>query len=153
MPAFNPWTGSYGGAANNPGNIGYDLSGWNQNIVNQGNTYLVWGTDGLLTKYLVVSFAIKDRIFDIRIEQGAGFTADVILGLDGHDFDVEVVDTNQFPPPTIASGPFAIASPLGVFSVAMVGQSANYARKREGLRTWNFADFTAINLGGTGTIL
>ena len=143
---MNPWTGAPGGATHAPGDVGYSLYNWNGNMANFGNTYLIWGTEGLLQFYLVVSFAIKDRIFDVRIEQGAGFTADVILGLDGHDFDVEVVDTTQYPPPTIVQAPFGIASPLGTFSVLMTGQAANYARKREGMRTWNFADFTAINL-------
>ena len=151
MSQSNSWTDFGTGVA--PGNIGFDANNWSPNFQNQGNTYLIWGTGGLLQKYLVTSFSIKDRIFDVRIEQGAGFTADVILGLDGHDFDVEVVDTTLFAPPTIAQAPFAIASPLGVYSVLMVGQSANYARKREGMRTWNFADFTAIALSGSGYAL
>ena len=124
-----------------------DTTFWNPNFQNYGNTYLIWGTDGVLQKYLVTSFSNKDRIIEVNIEQGAGFTADVILMMDGGDFEVEVVDTTQFAPPTIAQNPFAIVGPFGTFVVLMVAQTATLARKREGMRSWTFKSYTAINLG------
>ena len=128
--------------------VAADQTYFNPNFQSYGNTYLIWGTDGVLQKYLVTSMSNKDRIVDLTIEQGAGFSAIEILMLDGQDIEIEVVDTTQYAPPTIASNPFVVAGPFGNYVVLMVAQNATLARKREGMRSWTFKSFTAIALGG-----
>jgi len=127
---------------------------FNPNFQSYGNTYLIWGTDGVLQRYLVVSLSNKDRIVETSIEQGTGFTAVQILFLDGQDVEVEVVDSTAAPgPPTIANNPFQIVTPTATMTVLMVAQSSTLARKREGMRSWTFKSFTAISLGGNTTPL
>ena len=129
-----------------------DTNYWNPNFQAYGNTYLIWGTDGVLQKYLVMSLSNKDRIIETGIEQGAGFTAIEILLKDGNDIDIEVVDTTEFAPPTLSQNPFLIVTPNATYTALMVGQSSNLARKREGMRNWSFKSFTAINLGSGNTL-
>ena len=121
-----------------------DQAFWNPNFQSYGNSYLIWGTDGVSQKYLVTSLGNKDRIEEVGITQGAGFTAIEILFLDGQDVNVEVVDTTQFAPPTLANNPFIIVTPFASLVVLMVAQNATLARKREGMRTFTFKSFNAI---------
>ena len=111
-----------------------------------GNTYLIWGTDGVLQKYLVTSVSNKDRIIDNTIEQGAGFSAIKVLMKDGNDIEIEVVYTTQFAALTIAQNPFIVVTPDASYLVLMVAQNATLARKREGMRSWTFQSYTAISL-------
>src|ERR1035437_9939204 len=100
----------------NPNTIptaGLDASTWTPNMQVWGNSYIVWGTEGVMGNYIVLSASSSQRIEEINISQGAGFTAIVVLLMDGIDVSVEVIDDTSITPPTIALNPFMIVSPYG----------------------------------------
>ena len=117
---------------------------WNGNFEAYGNTYIVWGTEGAFGSYIVTSANESQRIEEIDIEQGAGFEAIVILLNKGIDVEIEVIDDTSITPPTIASNPVALVTPYGSVNALLVGNKANQARKREGMRTFTLKSFTAI---------
>jgi hypothetical protein len=128
-----------------------DIATWSPNFEAYGNTYIVWGTEGIYPPYIVVSASESQRIEEIDIQQGAGFTAILILLMDGLDVDIEVIDDTSIAPPTIAGNPFVIVTPYGSVPMALVSNKANQARKREGMRNFTFKSFTAIS--GLHTII
>ena len=123
-----------------------DITTWNPNFEAYGNTYIVWGTEGIYpaNAYIVVSANESQRIEEIDIDQGAGFEAIVILLNKGLDVELEVIDDTSVTPPTIASNPFTLVTPYGTTPMLLVGNKANQARKREGMRTFTFKSFNAI---------
>lgn len=123
---------------------GLDQSTWSPNMQVWGNSYIVWGTEGLMGNYIVLSASSSQRIEEIKINQGAGFTAIVVLMMDGIDVDVEVIDDTSQTPPTIALNPYMIVTPYGAIPMLMVANAANQAPKREGHRTFKFSSFVAI---------
>jgi hypothetical protein len=110
-----------------------------------GNSYIVWGTEGIMGNYIVLSASESQRIEEINISQGAGFTAIVVLLMDGIDVDIEVIDDRFIAPPTLAENPFMIVSPFGSIPMLMVNNTANQAPKREGHRSFKFKSFVAIS--------
>ena len=124
---------------------GNDIATWSPNFQAYGNTYIVWGTEGIFNPYIVTSASESQRIEEIDIQQGAGFTAILILLMDGLDVEIEVIDDTSITPPTIANNPIVIVSPFGTIPMALVANKANQARKREGMRTFTFKSFTAIS--------
>ena len=125
-------------------NAGNDITTWSPNFEAYGNTYIVWGTEGIFSSYIVVSANESQRIEEINIEQGAGFEAIVILLNKGLDVEIEVIDDTSVNPPTIASNPFSLVTPYGTVNMLLVGNKASQARKREGMRTYTFKSFNAI---------
>ena len=124
---------------------GNSATNWSPNFEVYGNSYIVWGTEGIYTGYIVTSANESQRIEEIDIEQGTGFDAIVILLNKGLDVDLEVIDdTSVTPPPTIANNPFLLVTPFGTVNMLLVGNKANQARKREGMRTFTFKSFNAI---------
>lgn len=123
---------------------GNDISTWSPNFAAYGNTYIVWGTEGIYTGYIVVSANESQRIEEIDIEQGAGFEAVVILLNKGLDVEIEVIDDTSVNPPTIANAPFTLVTPYGTVPMLLVANKATQARKREGMRTFTFKSFNAI---------
>jgi hypothetical protein len=121
-----------------------DIVTWSPNFEAYGNTYIVWGTEGIFGTYIVVSANESQRIEEIDIENGAGFEAVVILLMKGIDVEINVVDDTSIQPPVIANNPFALVTPYGTVSMLMVANKADQARKREGMRTFTFKSFTAI---------
>jgi hypothetical protein len=121
-----------------------DVTFWNPNFAAYGITSIVWGTEGIYSGYIVVSATDSQRIEEIDIEQGAGFEAIVILLNKGLDVEIEVIDDTSVTPPTIASAPFTLVTPFGTTPMLLVANKANQARKREGMRTFNFKSFNAI---------
>jgi len=95
--------------------------------------------------YIVLSASESQRIEEIDIMQGAGFTAIVVLLMDGNDVDIEVIDDTSITPPTIAGNPYLLVTPYGTIPMLLVGNSANQAPKREGHRSFKFKSFTAIS--------
>lgn len=108
-------------------------------------TVIAWGTDGLYGTYIVTSASESKRVEEIDIENGTGFEAVVILLNKGLDVDLEVIeDTSQDPPPTIGST-VTLSSPYGAnVPMLYLGERANQARKREGMRTLTFKSYNAI---------
>ena len=124
-----------------------DAGMWSPNFQVQGNSYIVWGTEGIMGNYIVLSASESQRIEEIDIMQGAGFTAIVVLLMDGVDVDIEVIDdTSITPPPTIAQNPYLLVTPFGTLPMLMVANAANQAPKREGHRNFKFKSYTAITL-------
>jgi hypothetical protein len=125
--------------------LGNDITTWSPNFESYGNTYIVWGTEGIFGSYIVVSANESQRIEEINIENGAGFEAVVILLNKGIDVEINVVDDTSIAPPVIANNPFVLVTPYGPpVSMALVASKADQARKREGMRTFTFKSFTAI---------
>jgi hypothetical protein len=124
---------------------GLDASTWAPNMQVWGNSYIVWGTEGIMGNYIVLSASESQRIEEINISQGAGFTAIVVLLMDGIDVDIEVIDDRFIAPPTLAENPFMIVSPFGSIPMLMVNNTVNQAPKREGHRSFKFKSFVAIS--------
>lgn len=116
---------------------------WSPNFITYGITTIVWGTEGIYNGYIVVSANESQRIEEIDIEQGAGFEAIVILLNKGLDVELEVIDDTAVTPPSILTV-VNIVSPYGTVPMLLVGNKANQARKREGMRTFTFKSFNAI---------
>ena len=124
---------------------GSDATTWSPNFQVWGNSYIVWGTEGIFGSYIVLSASESQRIEEIKINQGAGFTAIVVLLMDGVDVDIEVIDDTSLTPPTMAGNPFMIVTPYGSIPMLLTSNAANQAPKREGHRTLKFSSFTAIS--------
>ncbi len=120
-------------------------SEWSPDFAAYGNPLIVWGTEGIFGSYIVTTASESQRISEINIEQGSGFTAILILLMDGINVDIEVIDdTTIFPP---AFGQIAtLVTPFGSIPMAMTKNDANQARKREGMRSFTFKSFVAINV-------
>ena len=127
-----------------PNTAANDIVTWSPNYEAYGNTYIVWGTEGVFGSYIVTSANTSSRIEEIDIEQGAGFEAIVILFNKGLDVELEVIDETDITPPSIYNNPFTLVTPFGTTPMLMVASKANQARKREGMRTFTFKSFTAI---------
>ena len=123
---------------------GNSIVTWNPNFEAYGNTYIVWGTEGIFGAYIVTTANESQRIEEIDIEQGTGFEAIVILLNKGVDVEIEVVDDTSITPPTIQNNPFTLVTPYGTIPMLLVGNKANQARKREGMRVFTFKSFNAI---------
>ena len=139
----------------NVNNIGLDAAAYNAGIGGAygpgsfsvyGNTYIIWGTDWVSTGLIIVSATYKDRIIDLTVEQGAGFSAMFGMLNDGKDIDIEAIDASNVAQWSLSLNPFTIVAPTGSLNVILTGNSVNYARKREGIRTGNFKSFTGFNL-------
>ncbi len=116
---------------------------WSPNFVVEGLTTIVWGTEGLLTGYIVTSANESERVEEIDIEQGAGFEAIVILLRKGIDVELEVIDDTNVTPPTFGSV-VTLSTPFGSINALMISNKANQARKREGMRTFTLKTYNAI---------
>ena len=124
---------------------GSDITTWSPNFEAYGNTYIVWGTEGIFGSYIVTSANESQRIEEIDIEQGAGFEAIVILLNKGLDVEIEVIDDTSLTPPAIINNPFTLVTPYGTVPMLMVGNKASQQRKREGMRVFTFKSFNAIS--------
>lgn len=124
---------------------GSDATTWSPNFQVWGNSFIVWGTEGIMGSYIVLSASESQRIEEINIMQGAGFTAIVVLLMDGVDVNIEVIDDTSITPPTIANNPISIVSPFGTIPMLLVKNEANQAPKREGHRSFTFKSFSAIS--------
>jgi hypothetical protein len=124
---------------------GGDQTLWSPNFQVWGNSYIVWGTEGIFGNYIVLSASESQRIEEIDIMQGAGFTAIVVLLMDGHNVDLEVIDDTSITPPVIANNPFTLVTPYGSIPMLLVKNDANQAPKREGHRSFSFRSFSAIS--------
>lgn len=117
---------------------------WSPNFEVYGISSIVWGTEGIFNSYIVTSANESQRIEEIDIEQGAGFEAIVILLNKGIDVEITVIDDTSITPPVIANNPFVLVTPYGTIPMLLVGNKADQARKREGMRTFTFKSFNAI---------
>jgi hypothetical protein len=136
-----------------------DVSSWTPNFQVYGNSYIVWGTEGIanslgsgsnnnannINVYIVLSASESQRIEEIDISNGAGFTAIVVLLMDGITVDIEVIDDTGITPPTIANNPFNLVTPFGTIPMLLVKNDANQAPKREGHRSFTFKSFSGIS--------
>lgn len=122
---------------------GNDAAIWNPNFSVYGNSFIVWGTEGIFGAYIVTSANESQRIEEIDIEQGAGFEAIVILLNKGNDVEINVIDDTSITPPAITSI-VSLVTPYGTIPMVMVGNKADQARKREGMRAFTFKSFNAI---------
>ena len=120
-----------------------DVTTWNPNFAAYGVTTIVWGTEGIYGSYIVTSANESQRIEEIDIENGAGFEAIVILLNKGLDVELEVIDDTAITPPTILNT-VTLVTPYGTVPMLLVGNKANQARKREGMKTYTFKSFNAI---------
>ncbi len=139
-----------------------------------GVTTIVWGTEGFsqagtsLSAYIVKTVRPSQRIEELRIENGSGFTDTEILLADGIDYEVTVVDdtksTTTIPfageiltlvTPFLApffgqsapgSGQPPASPPLPFRHFLLVNNSYNAARKQEGERVLLCRSFFLINL-------
>jgi hypothetical protein len=111
-----------------------------------GITTIVWGTDGVLSSYIVTSASQSARVEEIDIEQSSGFEALVILLNKGFDIDVEVIDDTAITAPAIGAV-VTLSTPYGATPALLIGEKANQARKREGMRTFTLKTYNAISLG------
>ena len=109
-----------------------------------GITTVIWGTDGIYTGYIVTSASESARVEEIDIEQGTGFEAIVILLNKGYDIDLEVIDDTNVTPPAIGAV-VTLSTPYGGTNMLLIGEKANQARKREGMRTFTFKSYNAIS--------
>ncbi|MDE2104980.1 MAG: hypothetical protein KGL39_47520, partial [Patescibacteria group bacterium] len=119
---------------------GYNSSFGAGSFAAYGNTYIVWGTDWVTTQtgLIVTSATFRDRIIDLSVMQGAGFTALYGMLMDGEDVDIECVDNTQFPQWDLTLNPFQIVSPKNAtLTVILTGNQNQYAPKREGFRSAN----------------
>ena len=126
-------------AINNAGNSAAAFS----NLSVDGNSYIVWGTDGIYPSYIVTTASQETRVSEIDIEQGTGFTAIVILLNDGLDVDITVIDDTSVNPPIIGNI-VTLSTPYGSIPMLLVKEKTDQARKREGMRTFNFKSFNAV---------
>ena len=126
-------------AINNAGNSAAAFS----NFSVDGNSYIVWGTDGIYPSYIVTTASQETRVSEIDIEQGTGFTAIVILLNDGLDVDITVIDDTSVNPPIIGNI-VTLSTPYGSIPMLLVKEKTDQARKREGMRTFNFKSFNAV---------
>lgn len=117
---------------------------WSPNFIVEGITTIVWGTDGILSSYIVTTANEAQRVEEIDIEQGDGFEAIVILMIKGVDLEVEVIDDTAVNPPGVGQV-VTFSTPFGSIPMLTVGSKATQARKREGMRQLNFKSFTAIS--------
>ena len=122
------------------GEIGY----FGSNFAAYGNAFIVWGTDSILGSYIVTTASESQRIEEINIAQGSGFTAILILLLDGITVDIEVVDDTSIIPIPGFGSTVTLATPWGAIPMVLVKNDANQARKREGMRTFTFKSFVGI---------
>lgn len=113
------------------------------NFTVAGNSFIVWGTDGEYPNYIVTTASQETRVSEIDIEQGTGFTAILILLNDGLDVDITVIDDTSVTPPIIGQT-VTLSTPFGSIPMALVKEKTDQARKREGMRTFNFKSFSAI---------
>ena len=121
-----------------------DVTSWSPNFAAYGNPLIVWGTEGILGSYIVTTASESQRIEEINIAQGAGFTAILILLMDGITVDIEVVDDTTITPPSF--GAIAtLVTPFGSIPMALTKNDANQARKREGMRSFTWKSFVAIS--------
>ena len=120
-----------------------DATLWSPNFAAYGNPLIVWGTEGILGSYIVTTASESQRIEEINIAQGAGFTAILILLMDGVTVDIEVVDDTTMVPPAFGSVSI-LTTPFGSIPMALTKNDANQARKREGMRSFTFKSFVAI---------
>jgi hypothetical protein len=117
---------------------------WSPDFIADGITTIVWGTEGLLSSYIVVTGNENQRVDEIRIEQGAGFTAIIILLIDGNDVEIEVVDDTAVNPPAVGTV-VTLSTPYGNIPMLTCQTKAGQARKREGMRTFTFRSFNGIS--------
>ncbi len=117
---------------------------WSPNFIADGITTIVWGTEGIYAGYIVTSANESERVEEIDIEQGSGFEAIVILLIKGVDLEVTVIDDTAVSAPAIGTV-VTFSTPFGSINMLMVGSKADQARKREGMRTFNFKSFNAIS--------
>ena len=127
-------------AINNAGN---SAAAFSPNFSVDGNSYIVWGTDGIFPSYIVTTASQETRVSEIDIEQGTGFTAIVILLNDGLDVDITVIDDTSVNPPIIGNI-VTLSTPFGSIPMLLVKEKTDQARKREGMRTFNFKSFNAV---------
>ncbi len=147
--------------ANPLNNASDSAATWTPNFIVEGVSTIVWGTEGEgpqtggaggfiypsgYAGYIVVSASESRRIEEIDIEQGSGFEAVVILLNKGLDVELEVIDDTSVTVPS-AGAVVTLSTPFGSANMLLVGDKTNQARKREGMRTFSFKSYTAINLG------
>ena len=124
-----------------------DVTLWSPNFAAYGNPLIVWGTEGILGSYIVTTASESQRIEEINIAQGAGFTAILILLMDGITADIEVIDNTdatQVTPPMFGVI-YTLVTPFGSIPMVLTKNDANQARKREGMRSFTFKSFIGIN--------
>ena len=117
---------------------------YSQDFVYKNLSTLVWGTDGAYFSYTVTSASQSERIEEIDIENGTGFETIVILLRKGLDVEIEVIDDTSITPPGFGSV-VTLSTPFGSTNMLRIESKANQARKREGMRTFTFKSFNAIN--------
>ena len=118
---------------------------WAPNFAAYGNPLIVWGTEGILGSYIVTTASESQRIEEINIAQGAGFTAILILLMDGITVDIEVVDDTSITNPPSVGSVATLVTPFGSIPMALTKNDANQARKREGMRSFTWKSFVAIS--------
>jgi hypothetical protein len=121
-----------------------DANIWSPYFAAYGNPLIVWGTEGILGSYIVTTASSSQRFEEINIAQGAGFTAILILLMDGITVDIEVVDDTTIIPPSFGTVA-TLVTPFGSMPMALTKNDANQARKREGMRSFTFKSFVAIS--------
>ena len=122
---------------------GSSATNFSPNFTVNGNSFIVWGTDNIYPSYIVVSASQETRVSEIDIEQGTGFTAIVILLNDGLDVDITVIDDTNVNPPGIGAI-VTLQTPFGNIPMLLVKDKTDQARKREGMRVFNFKSFNDI---------
>lgn len=123
---------------------GNSAANWSPNFEVYNNSYIVWGTEGIFGSYIVTNADESQRIDETNIMQGSGFTAILILLMDGLDVNITVIDDTSINPPTIAGNPYLLVTPYGTVPMALTANKADQERKREGHRSFTFKSFTAI---------
>lgn len=116
---------------------------WSPNFSVSGGSFIVWGTDGIISSYIVTTANESERVDEIQIENNAGFTAIFIMLLQGLDVEINVVDDTSITPPAFGTV-VTLSTPFGNVPMIRVQSKTDQARKREGMRTLSFKSFNAI---------
>ena len=93
--------------------------------------------------YVVLSANESQRIENIPIMQGAGFTAILVQLMDGLDVNIDVIDDTNVQPPAFGVS-VQLLTQFGSVPMALTKNEANQAPKREGHRSFTFQSFVAI---------
>ena len=124
---------------------GSNFSVWAGGANGYGSAMIIWGTEGIMGSFIVLSASESQRIEEINIAQGAGFTAIVVLLMDGLDVNIEVIDDTSLYADLPALGvAVQIITPFGSAPMLLVKNEANQAPKREGHRSFTFKSFSGI---------
>ena len=113
-----------------------------------GVTSIKWGTEGLISTFIVKSMRAMDSFETIYIENGTGLRATRVGLVQGREWEVTVVDDTSFTNPSYADT-ITITDPISGTLITghatVIDNSYNTARKQEGDRVIRMVMDTLID--------